>query len=57
MRETLVMACTYVDLFFKHQGFCAVEDFQSLAISALILAMKNQEGKFPTVSFNVFGKE
>lgn len=57
MRETLALACTYVDLYFKHQGFCPIEEFQNLAIAALILAMKNQEGKFPTVSFKVFPKE
>lgn len=57
MRETVALALTYIDLFFKHQGFCPIEEFQSLAISALILAMKIQEGKFPTVSFKVFPKE
>lgn len=57
MRDTLTLACTYVDLFFHNKGFCAVQDFQSLAIGCLILAMKIQEGKFPTISFNVFSKE
>lgn len=57
MRETLALACTYVDLYFKNKGFCEVKDFQNLAISALILAMKVQEGKFPTISYTVFSKE
>ena len=57
MRDTLALACTLIDLYFKKQGVCAVEDFQILAIGCLILAMKNQEGKFPTISFSVFKKE
>ena len=57
MRDTLALACTLVDLYFLHGGFSQVEEFQSLAIGCLILAMKIQEGKFPTISFNVFSKE
>jgi hypothetical protein len=41
-RETLALACTYVDLYCFRKGLHASEDFQSLAIGCLILAMKVQ---------------
>lgn len=57
IRDTLALACTYIDLYFQRKGVCEIEDFQSFAISCLILAMKMEEGKFPTISFSVFSKE
>jgi hypothetical protein len=57
MRDTIALACTYIDLYFLRKGYCEVQDFQSMAISCLILAMKQQERKFPTISFSIFSKE
>jgi len=57
MRDTLALACTQIDLFFRNGGFCSVEDFQIMSLACLILAMKIQEGKFPKISFKVFRKE
>lgn len=57
MRDTLALACTYLDIYFLMGGYCSTENIQSLSIACLILAMKVQEGKFPTISFNVFSKE
>jgi hypothetical protein len=57
LRETCVLACTYVDLFFGMGGRVEVSEFQSLVIGCLILASKLKEGKFPTIAFNIFSRE
>ena len=57
MRDTLALTCTYLDLYFLKGGSPTSEQLQSLAIGCLVLAMKMQEGKFPTIRFDVFSKE
>lgn len=57
LRETCALACCLLDLYFLRGGVVAVQDFQNLAIACLILAAKLREGKFPTISFNIFSKE
>jgi hypothetical protein len=57
LRETCVLACNFVDLFFGQGGRVEVSEFQSLVIGCLILASKIKEGKFPTIAFNIFSRE
>jgi hypothetical protein len=57
LRETCVLACGLVDLFFARGGRVEVSEFQSLVIACLILGSKIKEGKLPTISFNIFSRE
>lgn len=57
LRETCTLACTLVDLYFLNKGNVVVDEFQVLVIGCLILAAKLKEGKFPTISFNIFKRE
>jgi hypothetical protein len=59
MRDSLALACTYLDLFFnsqKQDNHCPVSELQTLSIACLILAQKMLDGKFPKISFDVFRK-
>ena len=56
-RKTGALACTYIDLYFHKNGFCEVHEIQTMAISCLMLARKQEEGKAPTISYEVFNKE
>jgi hypothetical protein len=55
-RDTCVLACIYLDLYFLNHGTVEVNDFQSLAIGCLILASKINQGKLPTIHFNIFSR-
>jgi len=57
MRETCVLACRYIDLYFLHGGKVNPEDFQTMAISCLILASKLNESRYPAVSPKSFTAE
>lgn len=46
-----------MDLYLYRKGHCEVEDIQIVAIACLMVARKHQEGKLPTISFNIFSKE
>lgn len=54
-RNTVATANTFVDLFLEKGGEVSVEDFQTLAISALLLANKcgSREMQIP-INQNVF---
>jgi len=55
-RDTCVLACSYLDFYFLNNGTVEVNDFQSLAIGCLILASKINQGKLPTIQFNIFSR-
>ena len=57
LRETTTLACTYIDLFFLNKGYVEIQEFQNMAIGCLILATKVKEGRFPTISFNIFDRQ
>lgn len=57
LRETCVLACTYMDLYLLRGGRISVAEFQLLAIGCLILASKLRENKLPLVSQHLYKRE
>lgn len=50
-RETCVLACTFVDMYFLKGGNVEIKDFQNLVIACLIISSKLRQNLFPKVSY------
>lgn len=56
-RETCVLACTLVDMFFQKGENVEIKEFQSLVISCLIIGCKLRQNLIPKISYETFKRE
>lgn len=56
-RESCVLACTLVDLYFQKGGKVEIKEFQNLVIACLIIACKLRQNLFPKISYETFKLE
>ena len=53
-RETYLMTCAYIDLFFAKGNRILIGDYQTLALGAFIVATKINESMIPCIDLKVF---